>query len=122
VPLAAGSADTRPFFIRPPRHDSRRPAGESAGSSWSRTGRSAPTNGTAAYSFDSPLSPWLYRAHNKNQKQGPEMKRLLFAGTLVLATTAAQAQNTTSNPNSHPVQAYTSIGPAGAGAYRESSQ
>jgi hypothetical protein len=64
----------------------------------------------------------LYRTHNKNQKQGPEMKRLLFAGTLVLATTAAQAQNTTSNSNSHPVQAYTSIGPAGAGAYRESSQ
>jgi hypothetical protein len=44
------------------------------------------------------------------------MKRLLFAGMLVLATTAAQAQNTASNPNSHPVQAY--IGPAGAGVYR----
>jgi hypothetical protein len=50
------------------------------------------------------------------------MKRLLFAGTLVLATMAAQAQNTASNPNSHPVQAYTSIGPAGAGVYRESPQ
>lgn len=50
------------------------------------------------------------------------MKRSLFAGMLVLATTAAQAQNTASNPNSHPVQAYTSIGPAGAGVYRESTQ
>ena len=50
------------------------------------------------------------------------MKRSLFAGMLVLATTAAQAQNTTSNPNSHVVQAYTTLGPAGAGAYRESTQ
>jgi hypothetical protein len=50
------------------------------------------------------------------------MMRLLFAGMLALATTAAQAQNTVSNPNSRPVQAYTSIGPAGAGVYRESTQ
>ena len=35
---------------------------------------------------------------------------------------AAQAQNTASNPNSHPVQAYTTLGPAGAGVYRESPQ
>jgi hypothetical protein len=58
----------------------------------------------------------------KKQSQGPEMKRLLFAGMLVLATTAAQAQNTASNPNNHPVQAYTTLGPAGAGVYRESPQ
>jgi hypothetical protein len=50
------------------------------------------------------------------------MKRSLFAGMLVLATTAAQAQNTASNPNSHVVQAYTTLGPVGAGAYRESTQ
>jgi hypothetical protein len=50
------------------------------------------------------------------------MKRLIFAGTLVLIATFAQAQNTASNPNSHPVQAYTTLGPAGAGVYRESPQ
>jgi hypothetical protein len=50
------------------------------------------------------------------------MKRSLLAGMLVLATTAAQAQNTASNPNSHAVQAYTTLGPAGAGVYRESTQ
>jgi hypothetical protein len=51
------------------------------------------------------------------------MKRSLFAGMLVLATTAAQAQNTTaSNPNNRAVQAYTTLGPAGAGVYRETTQ
>jgi hypothetical protein len=58
----------------------------------------------------------------KKQSQGLEMKRLIFAGTLVLIATFAQAQNTASNPNSHPVQAYTTLGPAGAGVYRESPQ
>jgi hypothetical protein len=50
------------------------------------------------------------------------MKKLILAGTFVLATTAAQAQylvGTESNPNSHPIRAYTSAGPAGAGVYRE---
>jgi hypothetical protein len=37
------------------------------------------------------------------------MKKLFLAGTLVLIATAAQAQyqGTGSNPNSHPVQGYT---------------
>jgi Spy/CpxP family protein refolding chaperone len=39
------------------------------------------------------------------------MKRLIFAGMLVLITTAAQAQ-----------AAYTTLGPAGAGGYRSSTQ
>jgi hypothetical protein len=49
------------------------------------------------------------------------MKKLILAGTFVLAATAAQAQylGTGSNPNSHPVRAYTTAGPAGAGVYRE---
>jgi hypothetical protein len=49
------------------------------------------------------------------------MKNLILAGTFVFAATAAQAQylGTESNPNSHPVRAYTTAGPAGAGAYRE---
>jgi hypothetical protein len=49
------------------------------------------------------------------------MKNLILAGTFVLAATAAQAQTlgTGSNPNSHPVRAYTTAGPAGAGVYRE---
>jgi hypothetical protein len=38
------------------------------------------------------------------------MKRLIFAGMLVLITTAAQAQ------------AYTTLGPAGAGGYRSGTQ
>jgi hypothetical protein len=46
------------------------------------------------------------------------MKRLIFAGMLVLITTAAQAQDTGPNQNSHPQQAYTTLGPAGAGVYR----
>jgi hypothetical protein len=49
------------------------------------------------------------------------MKSLILAGTFVLTATAAQAQylGTESNPNSHPVRAYTTAGPAGAGVYRE---
>ena len=50
------------------------------------------------------------------------MKRLIFAGMLVLMTTAAQAQDTGPNPNSHPQQAYTTLGPAGAGVYRSGTQ
>jgi hypothetical protein len=49
------------------------------------------------------------------------MKKLILAGTFVFAATAALAQylGTESNPNSHPVRAYTTAGPAGAGVYRE---
>jgi hypothetical protein len=49
------------------------------------------------------------------------MKHLILAATFALAATAAQAQylGTESNPNSHPVRAYTTAGPVGAGAYRE---
>jgi hypothetical protein len=54
------------------------------------------------------------------------MKKLILAAafasaTFVLAATAAQAQSvgTGSNPDSHPVRAYTTAGPAGAGVYRE---
>jgi hypothetical protein len=51
------------------------------------------------------------------------MKRLILAGTLVLITTAAQAQGTGSNPSSHPVQGpYTTLGPAGAGSYVQPPQ
>jgi hypothetical protein len=40
------------------------------------------------------------------------MKKLIFAGALALVATAAQAQSsgTGSNPNSHPVQRYTTSG------------
>ena len=38
------------------------------------------------------------------------MKKLIFAAALALVTTAAQAQGTGSNPNSHPVQGYTTSG------------
>ena len=48
------------------------------------------------------------------------MKKLILACSLLLAATGAQAQGTGSNPNSRPVQAYTTLGPAGAGTYRES--
>jgi len=47
------------------------------------------------------------------------MKKLILACSLLLAATGAQAQGTGSNP---PVQAYTTLGPAGAGVYRESTQ
>jgi hypothetical protein len=49
------------------------------------------------------------------------MKKLILAGTFVFAATAAQAQypGADSNPNSQPVRAYTTAGPAGAGVYRE---
>ena len=50
------------------------------------------------------------------------MKKLILTCSLLLAATGAQAQGTGSNPNSHPVQAYTTLGPAGAGTYRESTQ
>jgi hypothetical protein len=48
------------------------------------------------------------------------MKKLILACSLLLAAAGAQAQGTGSN--SHPVQAYTTLGPAGAGTYRESPQ
>ena len=50
------------------------------------------------------------------------MKKLILASSLLLAATGAQALGAGSNPNSHPVQAYTTLGPAGAGVYRESTQ
>jgi hypothetical protein len=60
-------------------------------------------------------------ADTKTDMEGLGMKHLILAATLALAATAAQAQylGTESNPNSHPVRAYTTAGPAGAGAYRE---
>ena len=48
------------------------------------------------------------------------MKKLILACSLLLAAAGAQAQGTSSN--SHPVQAYTTLGPAGVGTYRESTQ
>ena len=50
------------------------------------------------------------------------MKKLILACSLLLAAAGAQAQGTGSNPNSRPVQAYTTLGPAGAGTYREITQ
>jgi hypothetical protein len=50
------------------------------------------------------------------------MKKLILACSLLLTATGALAQGTASNPNGHPVQAYTTLGPAGAGTYRESTQ
>jgi hypothetical protein len=49
------------------------------------------------------------------------MKKLILAGTFVFAASAAQAQylGAESTPNSRPVRAYTTAGPAGAGVYRE---
>jgi hypothetical protein len=44
------------------------------------------------------------------------MKRLIFAGTFVLITAAAQAQGTGSNPNCQ--GPCISVGSAGAGVYR----
>jgi hypothetical protein len=54
---------------------------------------------------------WLRPNANKTTG-GLRMKKLILAGALVLATTAAQAQyiGTGSNPNSHPVQGYTTTG------------
>ena len=45
----------------------------------------------------------------------------ILAATFALAATAAQAQTlgSESYPNSHPVRAYTTAGPAAAGVYRE---
>ena len=48
------------------------------------------------------------------------MKQVILAAALAIVVTAAQAQGT--NPNSHPVQAYTTLGPAGAGSYVEPQQ
>ena len=48
------------------------------------------------------------------------MKQVILAAALAIVVTAAQAQGT--NPNSHPAQAYTTLGPAGAGSYVEPQQ
>jgi hypothetical protein len=47
------------------------------------------------------------------------MKKLILAGALALAATGVRAQGASSNPNSPPAQPYTTLGPAGAGAYVE---
>jgi hypothetical protein len=49
------------------------------------------------------------------------MIKLILAATFVFVATAAQAQylGAEANPNSHPVRAYTSAGPAAAGVYRQ---
>ena len=47
------------------------------------------------------------------------MKQVILSAALAIAT-AAQAQGT--KPNSHPVQAYTTLGPPGAGGYVEPQQ
>jgi hypothetical protein len=49
------------------------------------------------------------------------MKKPILACLSLLVAAGAQAQGTGSNPNSNPVQAYTTLGPAGAGTYREST-
>jgi hypothetical protein len=61
--------------------------------------------------LDTDLSPWLRSTANKTNG-GTGMKKLILAGVLALAATAAQAQftGTGSNPNSHPVQGYTTSG------------
>jgi hypothetical protein len=48
------------------------------------------------------------------------MKQVILAAALAIVATAAQAQGT--NPNNAPGQAYTTLGPAGAGVYRNSTQ
>src|ERR1022692_2216444 len=60
--------------------------------------------------------PTVYPAQTK-PREGPGMKKLILACSLLLAATGAHAQGTGSNPNSDPVQAYTTLGPAGAGTY-----
>jgi hypothetical protein len=47
------------------------------------------------------------------------MKKFIFAGALLLAATGVQAQGAGSTPTSQPGQAYTTLGPAGAGSYVE---
>jgi hypothetical protein len=48
------------------------------------------------------------------------MKQVILAAALAIVATAAQAQGT--NPNNAPGQAYTTLGPAGAGVYRNGTQ
>jgi hypothetical protein len=48
------------------------------------------------------------------------MKQVILAAAVAIVATAAQAQAT--NPNNAPGQAYTTLGPAGAGVYRNSTQ
>ena len=50
------------------------------------------------------------------------MKKFIFAGALLLAATGVQAQGAGSTPTSQPGQAYTTLGPAGAGSYVEAPQ
>jgi hypothetical protein len=47
------------------------------------------------------------------------MKTFIFTGALLLAATGVQAQGAGSTPISQPGQAYTTLGPAGAGSYVE---
>jgi hypothetical protein len=47
------------------------------------------------------------------------MKKLILAGALALAVTGVRAQGSNSSPDSPAVQPYTTLGPAGAGAYVE---
>jgi hypothetical protein len=47
------------------------------------------------------------------------MKKFIFTGALLLAATGVQAQGAGSTPTSQPGQAYTTLGPAGAGSYVE---
>jgi hypothetical protein len=50
------------------------------------------------------------------------MKKLVLTGSLLLAASGVQAQGTGSNQHNHPDQAYTTLGPAGAGVYRSGTQ
>ena len=50
------------------------------------------------------------------------MKKLILTGALLLAASGVQAQGTGSNQHNHPEQAYTTLGPAGAGVYRSGTQ
>jgi hypothetical protein len=62
----------------------------------------------------------IFHIRHKENQGRTEMKQVILAAALAIVVTAAQAQGT--NPNSHPVQAYTTLGPAGAGVYRNNPQ
>ena len=47
------------------------------------------------------------------------MRKLILAAALALAATGVRAQAASSNPNNPAAQPYTTLGPAGAGAYVE---
>jgi hypothetical protein len=52
---------------------------------------------------------WL-RLNANETNGGMGMKKLILAGALAFAASGAMAQGTGSNPNSHPVQGYTTTG------------